>query len=193
MMTRATKAVSAAIALVVTLTVVPGRAVAQCQSWEDMLAEGSLVQIEAILRDEIDLTLSLVYLNPPRLGSCALGEALFEGLDSNLLSAGPPVQAFRVGVSGRSADQFSPEQLWVVQGEKELGLSLKAEFDTETRLGRMIEFAAEYIVFYNEEIDRSLPMRLIYISSIGPVSEVYRLDAAYRLRGNVVGRVSCLP
>ena len=57
----------------------------------------------------------------------------------------------------------------------------------------MIEFAAEYIVFYNEEIDRSLPMRLIYISSIGPVSEVYRLDAAYRLRGNVVGRVSCLP
>ncbi|TDI25740.1 MAG: hypothetical protein E2P06_04115 [Acidobacteria bacterium] len=179
-MTGATKAVSAAIALVVTLTVVPGRAVAQCPSWEDMLAEGSLVQIEAILRDEIDLTLSLVYLNPPRLGSCALGEALFEGLDSNLLSAGPPVQAFWVGVSGRSADQFSPEQLWVVQGEKELGLSLKAEFDTETRLGRMIEFAAEYIVFYNDEIDRSLPMRLIYISSIGPVSEVYRLDAAYR-------------
>ncbi len=112
-MTGATKAVSAAIALVVTLTVAPGRAVAQCPSWEDMLAEGSLVQIEAILRDEIDLTLSLVYLNPPRLGSCALGEALFEGLDSNLLSAGPPVQAFWVGVSGRSADQFSPEQLWV--------------------------------------------------------------------------------
>ncbi len=44
----------------------------------------------------------------------------------------------------------------------------------------MGEFAAQYLVVYGDEIDPSQPMRLIYISRIGPVSEPYRLDAAYR-------------
>ena len=179
-MTRGVNAVAAAAGLTAALTFAPTRAVAQCPDWDEMLAEGSLVQIEAVLRDEIDLTLSVVYLNPPRLGSCALGNMLFDGLDSNLLSAGPPAHGFWVGVSGRSADEFAPEQLWVVQGDQELGLSLKGEFDTATRLSGMGEFAAQYLVVYGAEIDPSQPMRLIYISRIGPVSEPYRLDAGYR-------------
>ncbi len=72
-MTRRSNAVAAAAGLTAALTFAPTRAVAQCPDWDEMLAEGSLVQIEAVLRDEIDLTLSVVYLNPPRLGSCALG------------------------------------------------------------------------------------------------------------------------
>ena len=108
-MTRRWRTAAAVAGLIAALALAPDHAAAQCPSWEDMLGDGSLVQIEAILRDEIDLTLSIVYLNPPRLGACALGEVLFEGLDANLLSAGPPVQAFWIGVSGRSAAEFAPE------------------------------------------------------------------------------------
>ena len=179
-MRRGSNVVAAAAGLTAALTCAPTRALAQCPDWHEMLAEGSLVQIEVVLRDEIDLTLSIVYLNPPRLGSCALGDALFDGIDSNLLSAGPPAAGFWVGVSGRSADEFEPEQLWVVQGDTEMGLSLKGEYDAVTRLSTMSELAAQYLVVYGHEIDPAQPMRLIYISSIGPVSTPYRLSAAYR-------------
>jgi hypothetical protein len=179
-MMRRQKAAAAVAALTAALALAPDRAAAQCPSWDDMLADGSLVQIEAILRDEIDLTLSILYLNPPRLGACALGEVLFEGLESNLLSAGPPVQAFWIGVSGRSAEEFAPEQMWLIQGENELGLSLKAAFDAETRIGKMHDLDAQHLVFYEHEIEPAQPMRLIYISSIGPVSESYQVAPAYR-------------
>lgn len=153
---------------------------AQCPDWDQMRDDGSVVEIEAVLRDEIDLTLSLVYLNPPGLGACALGEALFDGLDSGLLRAGPPAEAFWVGISGRSTGDFVPEQLWVVQGDRELGLSLKGEYDVETRLSSLQDFEQQYLVVYGEALDPTEPMRLIYISSIGPVSTEYRLPSRYR-------------
>ena len=87
---------------------------------------------------------------------------------------------FWVGVSGKSADDFVPEQLWVVQGEEELGLSLKGEFDVATRLGTMSDLASQFLVVFGDELDATLPMRVIYISSIGPVSAAYRLDSYYR-------------
>lgn len=162
------------------LTLIPAPAVAQCRDWDEMLADGSVVQIEAVLGAEIDLTLSVVYLNPQRLGRCALGTALYDGLDSAMLSAGPPAQAFWVGVTGGSADTFAPEQLWIVQDERELGLSLKGEYDVETRLSTLREFDGQYLVVYGAELDAILPMRVIYLSSIGPVSAEYRVDAYYR-------------
>ena len=142
-----------------------------------MLADGSVVEIEAVLGDEIDLTLSVVYLNPKRLERCALDAVLYDGLDSAMLSAGPPAQGFWVGVTGRSADTFVPEQLWVVQGGRELGLCLKGEYDAETRLGTLSQFDGQYLVVYGAALDATLPMRVIYLSSIGPVSSEYRVDA----------------
>lgn len=158
----------------------PHQALAQCQDWDTMLADGSLVQIDTVLGDEIDLTLSVVYLNPKRLGRCALGDGLFDGLDSGILNAGSPAQGFWVGVSGRSADTFVPEQLWVVQGDREMGLSLKGEYDAETRLSTLGDIEAQYLVVYGAELDATQPMRVIYVSSIGPLSSEYRVDAYYR-------------
>lgn len=162
------------------LTLLPAPAAAQCRDWGEMLADGSVVQIEAVLGTEIDLTLSVVYLNPKRLGRCALGTALYDGLDSAMLSAGPPAQAFWIGVTGRSADTFAPEQLWIVQDERELGLSLKGEYDVETRLSTLREFDGQHLVVYGAELDATVPMRVIYLSSIGPVSSEYHVDAYYR-------------
>ena len=142
-----------------------------------MLADGSVVEIEAVLGDEIDLTLSVVYLNPKRLERCALDAVLCDGLDSAMLSAGPPAQGFWVGVTGRSAGTFVPEQLWVVQGGRELGLSLKGEYDAETRLGTLSQFDGQYLVVYRAALDATLPMRVICLSSVGPVSSEYRVDA----------------
>ena len=167
-------------ALVATLAMAPAQVLAQCRDWDEMVADGSLVQIKAVLGDEIDLTLPVVYLNPKRLGRCALGEALYDGLDSALLSAGPPAQGFWVGVSGRSAETFVPEQLWVVQGDRELGLSLKGDYEVDTRLSALGELAFQYLVVYGDNLDPTLPMRLIYVSRIGPVSTEYRVDAYYR-------------
>jgi len=142
-----------------------------------MLADGSVVEIEAVLGDEIDLTLSVVYLNPKRLERCALDAVLYDGLDSAMLSAGPPAQGFWVGVTGRSADTFVPEQRWVVQGGRELGLCLKGEYDAETRLGTLSQFDGQYLVVYRAALDATLPMRVICLSSVGPVSSEYRVDA----------------
>ena len=145
-------------------------AAAQCRDWDEMLADGSIVEIEAVLGDEIDL-------NPKRMGRCALGAVLYDGLDSAMLSAGPPAQGFWVGVTGRSADTFVPEQLWVVQGGRELGLCLKGEYDSETRLGTLSQFDGQYLVVYGAALDATLPMRVIYLSSVGPVFSEYRVDA----------------
>ena len=106
--------------LLAALVLLPATADAQCPDWDGMLDQGSLVPIEAVLGDEIDLTLWIAYLNPPRLGARALGDQLYDGLASGLLNAGPPAQAFWVGITGDSADEFSPEQLWVVQDGREL-------------------------------------------------------------------------
>ena len=67
-MTHASRAIVAA-GLTASFALAPTWAVAQCRDWDGMLADGSLVQIEAVLGDEIDLTLSVVYLNPKRLGA----------------------------------------------------------------------------------------------------------------------------
>jgi hypothetical protein len=168
---------SATLGLVATLGLTPAPVGAQCPGWDEMLAGGTLVQIEAKIRGEIDLTLSIVYLNRPDGGRCTLGETLYDGLETNLLSAGLHVQAFWVGVSGRSSAEFVPEKLFVVQGDAEMALALKGALDLDTRLGPQAELDTELLVFYEAELDRNRPIRLIYLSEIGPVSAAYLLRA----------------
>ena len=170
----------AGMLLLVSVAALPATADAQCPDWDEMLEEGSLVPVEAVLGDEIDLTLWIAYLNPPRLGECALGAQLYEWLASGLLRAGPPAQAFWVGITGDSADEFSPQQLWVVQDDRELGLSLKGEYDAPTRVSTLEDLDGQFLVVYADELDATRPMRLIYISSIGPVSSEYHVPQAYR-------------
>jgi len=168
---------SATLGLVATLGLTPAPVGAQCPGWDEMLADGTLVQIEAKIRGEIDLTLSIVYLNRPDGGRCTLGATLYDGLETNLLSAGLHVQAFWVGVSGRSSAEFVPEKLFVVQGDAEMALALKGALDLDTRLGPQAELDTELLVFYEAELDRNRPIRLIYLSEIGPVSAAYLLRA----------------
>ena len=82
-----------------------------------------------------------------------------------------------MGVSGRSSAEFEPERLFVVQGDAEMALSLKAALDLDTRLGPQAELDTELLVFYEAALDRNRPIRLIYLSEIGPVSAAYLLRA----------------
>ena len=61
----------------------------------------------------------------------------------------------------------------MVQDDRELTLAFKAGLDTPTRLGSLADLAIEGLVFYEDEIDRTRPIRLIYMSEIGPVSAAY--------------------
>ena len=153
-----------------------------CPAWDAMLADGHALQIQALQPlEDVDLTLNFVYLKDPVLGACALGEVMYQRVSTNLL--GPDFQGFWVGVSGTSADDFVPERLWLVQGDKEPGLALKGEVDTtttETRLGTASEFSLQFLVFFEEQLDTTTPFRIIYMSDIGPISDEYRAGPGSR-------------
>lgn len=59
-------------------------------------------------------------------------------------------------------------------------MSLKGDYEVDTRLSALGELAFQYLVVYGDNLDPTLPMRLIYVSRIGPVSAEYRVDAYYR-------------
>ena len=151
----------------------------RCPTWEEMLETGAAVQLDAMLEGEHEERLSLVYLNSPVLGRCALGPVLFADVNDGLLQV-PGVQAFWVGVSGRSADRFTPEKLWLVQSGKEIPLGLKGEVDSPTAMSTVGRFESEHLLLFLDEIDPAVPMRFIYVSAVKPVDVEYRLPEAYR-------------
>lgn len=144
---------------------------AECSTWDDMLSEGSATQVVIGRDDFVGLSLSFVYVNPPQLGVCVLGEALYHQVRNDLLTNEPDRHLFWVGIDGAYVDLFSVESISMLQEDQ--------QFDVVSSkiTGKILvpTLQSAVLVSLEGEIDFSEPVTIFYKTGMGTYSSEYWL------------------
>jgi len=59
----------------------PSRAYAECPTWEELLAEESVIEVNVGRR----ATIFVAYVNPPQLGVCFMDESFYNDIRENMI------------------------------------------------------------------------------------------------------------
>ncbi len=177
---KGTMSASMLLSLMLIIGWAPGLAHADdCPTWDQMVEEESVSQVIISNRRFVGLSMSFVYLNPPELGRCVLGEELYQQLERGLLKDGSETHVFWVGVGGTYVDLFRAERIYMVQGDKRFDLSLKGEIDVTTPAGTVEGIRTQHLIMFDDAIDVAEPITIFYESGMGTYSGEYWLADKY--------------
>lgn len=145
---------------------------AECPTWEDFLAEESVVQLSIARR----ATVFVAYVNPPQLGACFLGESLYGEITEKLIKNLPNRHFFWIG-GGHSLDMVNiATRTSMLQGDQEF------HFDLATKLRGPRSFPGietEILVSFEGELDLSDGVTLFFTGFRGHYSNEYWLPDQY--------------
>ncbi len=150
---------------------------ADCPSWDDMLLDGSATQVVIGREDFVVMSLSFVYVNPPQLGVCVLGEALYNQVRDDLLTSEPDRHLFWVGLDGAYVDLFRTESISMLQEDEQFKV-------VSSRItGKILvpTLQSAVLISLQGEIDFSEPVTIFYETGMGTYSSEYWLPERYRL------------
>ena len=150
----------------------------RCLSWQDMLAEESISNIgiggpggrEGIL-------VSFIYINPPGLGECVVGEDAYGRLKETTLQKN--IHGFWVGASGQYASVFKPKDYYLVQADTKLSLAAEPAPTTPSVVAGAPNSRAQYLVFFEGELNFDDPITIFFQRGDATYSAEYWLDEKY--------------
>lgn len=150
-------------------------AYADCPSWDDMVTDGSAVQVVIGRDDLVGLSLSFVYVNPPQLGECFLGETLYNSVMEDLFKNESDRHLFWVGLDGAYVYLFDKRSIYMVQEDQQFDVS------SSRIVGKMMVPAVQSAILVSLEgkIDFSEPVIIFYKTGMGTYSNEYWLPDRY--------------
>jgi len=148
-----------------------GPVYADCPTWDDMLSEGSATQVVIGRDDLVGLSLSFVYVNPPQLGVCVLGEALYHQVRNDLLINEPDRHLFWVGLDGAYVDLFRVESISMLQEDQQFDV-----FSSKIT-GKILvpSLQSAILISLRGGMDFSEPVTIFYKTGMGTYSSEYWL------------------
>ena len=149
-----------------------GVSYAECPTWDDLLAEESIVQVNIARRASVFIG----YANPPELGVCLLGEGLYNEITEKLIKNLPNRHFFWIG-GGHSLDMVDvATRTSMLQGNQEF------RFDLATKLRGPRSYPGietEILVSFEGEIDFSDGVTIFFTGFRGNYSNEYWLPEQY--------------
>ena len=149
-----------------------GFSYAECPTWDDLLAEESVISVRI---DRREAPMFVGYINPPQLGVCLLGEDLYSRI-SALLKRMPNRHFFWIG-GGHSLDMTSvATRTSMLQGGQEL------YFDLATKVGGPRSFPpieTEILASLEGELDFLDGVTVFFTGFWGTYSSEYWLPEKY--------------
>ena len=145
---------------------------AECPTWDDLLAEESVVQLNIARRESVFIG----YANPPQLGVCFLGDDLYNEITEKLIKKLANRHFFWIG-GGHSLDMVNiATRTSMLQGDQEF------HFDLATKLRGPRSFPGietEILVSFEGEIDFSDGVTIFFTGFRGNYSNEYWLPEQY--------------
>jgi len=149
-----------------------------CLSWEDMIGEESISSI-AIggPGSNAGIVVSFIYINPPDLGECVVGDDTYERLNENVLQEN--IHGFWVGASGQYASVFKAKDYYLVQADTRLSLATEPAPAAPTLILGAPDSRAQYMVFFEGELNFEDPVTIFFQRGDATYSTEYWLDEKY--------------
>lgn len=144
--------------------------------WDDLLDEESVSRVELRGRRSVSLSMFFIYVNPPELGACILGDDLYRTVSDDVLADEPNRHVFWVGVGGAFVDLFRAQRIYMIQGDRRFDV-----VSTRTTKGAISNptILVEILITLEGEIDFSEPVTIFYRSGMGTYSNEYWLPDKY--------------
>ena len=153
----------------------------ECPSWEALLEEESIstVGIGAI-GPGLGISIAFVYLNPPALGQCVLGEQVYEELLQGTLQDRSQTHAFWVAASGPYASAFKAEDHYLVQANNKLELSAVRPSVAAQPIAGAPQIKVQYLAFFRGTLDLRDPVTIFFQRGDGTYGTEYWLHEKYQ-------------
>ncbi len=149
-----------------------------CLSWEDMLAEDSISNVGiGGPGGKTGILVSFIYINPPGLGECVVGEDAYGRLKADTLQEN--IHGFWVGASGQYASVFKPKDYYLVQADTKLSLTAEPTPTTPSLIAGAPDSRAQYLVFFEGELNLEDPITIFFQRGDATYSTEYWLEEKY--------------
>lgn len=151
-------------------------------TWNELVDEGSVVNVDIGGRKVTVLSLSFAYVNPPLIGITILGPSLHD----DIMQKYGTKQLFFVGIAGKYDYLFDPANIVIEQGENRIPVN-GSDFIPVKALGNTSPFKSEGIILLQDKINFTDPVTIvIYYTHItrkgkrmGTLSKEYTLLDKY--------------
>ena len=151
-----------------------GLAYAECPTWEELLAEESVIEVNIGRR----ATMFVAYINPPQLGVCFMDESFYRDVRENMIEKLNNRHFFWIG-GEHSLDMVDTSlRLYMLQGDQEFHVDIAGKI-TGPRSFPSIH--TEFLVGFEGELDLSDGVAIFFRGFRGTYSNEYWLPDKYLL------------
>ena len=151
-----------------------GTAGAQCLSWTELHAEDSLIELTISDPAMAGLRMWFVYVNPPALGRCTLGDERYDQVRRDLIEDPATRHVFWVGLEGDLIDLFRTERFFIIQTDRRLDIAGRVDLERATgQLQGGPRLTAEAFLIFEGLIDFAEPATIFYEGAFGNVPGEY--------------------
>lgn len=151
-----------------------GTAGAQCLPWTELHSEDSLIELAISDPGAAGLRMWFVYVNPPELGRCTLGDERYDEVRRDLIEDPATRHVFWVGLEGTLVDLFRTERFFIIQGNRRLDIAGRVDLKPATgQLQGGPRLSAEAFLIFEGPIDFAGPVTIFYEGAMGNVPGEY--------------------
>ena len=155
-----------------TLGVVLNPVYAECPTWEELIAEESIIEISLGRRE----SLFIAYVNPPQLGVCFMDESFYNEVRENLIEKQGNRHFFWVG-GDHSLDMVdSALRIYMLQGDREFHIDVAGKISGPRSFPRV---HTEFLISFEGELDLSDGVTIFFRGFRGTYSNEYWLPEKY--------------
>lgn len=150
----------------------PSLAYAECPTWEELLAEESVIEVNVGRR----ATIFVAYVNPPQLGVCFMEESFYHDIRENMIEKLKNRHFFWIG-GGHSLDMVDTAlRLYMLQGDQEFHVDIAGKI-TGPRSFPSVH--VEFLLGFEGELDLSDGVAIFFRGFRGTYSNEYWLPEKY--------------
>jgi hypothetical protein len=147
-------------------------AYAECPTWEELIAEESVIELSVGRRE----TVHVAYINPPQLGVCFMDEKFYKEVRENMIDKLENRHFFWVG--GRHALDMADTALrvYLLQGDREFFIDVAGKITGPRSFPNV---HSEFLLGFEGELDLSDGVVIFFRGFRGTYSNEYWLPEKY--------------
>ena len=166
------KTISFVQCLALTLGGAVGSVHAECPSWEELVAEESIIEVSVGRR----ATMFVAYVNPPELGVCFMDEDFYKDIREGLIESQSNRHFFWIGGSHELDMVDTSLRIYMLQEDREFFVDVAGKI-TGPRSFPVVH--TEFLVSFQGELDMSDAVTVFFRGFRGTYSNEYWLPEKY--------------